>query len=227
MEGIAEHGKGNYYFINEVEQIPNIFAQELEGLLSVIAQNVNVKLAPKKGVKIDGIYGYMAEDKGAEQNISLGDMYSNETKSILVEFSMPSLPEGFHDLFNIEWSYVDVTDGVKECCSTLTISAEVTKDIEKLSEAVDFNVDKQVEITKSARKLEEAMHLFDEGDLETGKNVLYAQAAIMAEKAESMQDSELMKESQMIIEKLEDFEYSPNMRKELHQQKYRQMKRRK
>lgn len=227
MEGIAEHGKGNYYFINDAEQIPDIFAQELEGLLSVVAQDVNFKLNPKMGVRIEKVYGYMTETRDNSIEISLGDMFTNEVKSILVEFTVPGMPSGVHDLFDIEWSFVDVKNGVKDCRSTLNIPAEITTDLDMLSIDVNAHVDKQIEITKSAQKLEEAMRLFDEGNIESGKELLFMQASSMAEKAQAHNDLELLAESQVIFSQLENFEYTKQKRKELHQQKYRQMKRRK
>ena len=40
MTNLAEYGSGNYYFIESADKIPEIFAQELKGLLSVVAQTV-------------------------------------------------------------------------------------------------------------------------------------------------------------------------------------------
>ena len=227
MEDIAEHGKGNYYFINEVEQIPEIFAQELEGLLSVVAQDVHFKITSKNGARIENIYGFMGNSHDQSVYLSLGDMYTNEVKSILVEFSQPGLSEGVHDLFEIEWSFIDVTDGVNDCTFKLNIPAEFTTSLGKLSSGLDVHVEKQVEITKSAQKIEEAMRLFDQGEIESGKEILHMQATQMAEKATKLDDEELMAESQMLFNQLDNFEYSNQKRKELHQEKYRQMKRRK
>jgi Ca-activated chloride channel homolog len=183
MEGLSEHGKGNYYFISEVEQIPEVFAQELEGLLSVVAQNVSFTINPKAGVQVRKVYGYMAEDKDHSVCISLGDFYTNETKSILLEFSYSTMLEGVQDLFDIEWSFIDVTNGVKDCRFRQNIPAEITPDIQKLSAGLNASVEKQVEITKSAESIEEAMRLFDAGNMEMGKDILSKQAAKMAEKA--------------------------------------------
>lgn len=227
MEGLSEHGKGNYYFISEVEQIPEVFAQELEGLLSVVAQNVSFTIHPKAGVQVRKVYGYAAQDKDNSVSISLGDFYTNETKSILVEFSYSTMFEGLQDLFDIEWSFIDVTNGVKDCRFRQNIPAEFTADIQKLSAGLNASVEKQVEITKSAESIEEAMRLFDAGNMEMGKHILSKQAAKMADKANALNDMELMEESQALYKQLENFYYSKQKRKELHQEKYRQMKRRK
>jgi Ca-activated chloride channel homolog len=227
MEGIAEHGRGNYYFIDQVEEIPTIFAKELEGLLSVIAQNVHFTIRPKDDVKIKNLYGYRFEESDQSYHMVLGDMYSNEVKSILIECSLPARDIGLQDIFDIEWSFVDVTDGVKDIKCNLNIPIEYTTDILKISSETDTHVDKQVEITKSAKTLEKALELFDDGEIEAGKELLYKQAKQMSEKAVYMNDEELMKESKELYSQLDNFEYSQKRRKELHNQKYRQMKRKK
>jgi Ca-activated chloride channel homolog len=137
------------------------------------------------------------------------------------------MPEGLHDLFDIRWSFLDVTNGVKDSSFSLNFPVEFTSDIERLSAGLDMNVAKQVEITKSAQILEEAMNLFDSGDYESGQKILYTQAVTMFEKAKALNDGELLAESQVIFQQLEDFQYTRQKRKELHQEKYRQMKRRK
>jgi Ca-activated chloride channel family protein len=49
----------------------------------------------------------------------------------------------------------------------------------------------------------------------------------MSEKAILLNDEELLKESKELYSQLDNFEYSKKRRKELHNQKYRQMKRKK
>ncbi len=44
MTNLAEYGGANYYFIDMPDRIPEIFAKELEGLLSVVAQNAKLKI---------------------------------------------------------------------------------------------------------------------------------------------------------------------------------------
>jgi Ca-activated chloride channel homolog len=227
MEGLADHGKGNYYFINQVEEIPAIFAKELDSLLSVIAQKVQFIFKPKEGIKIKNIYGYNYTGTEEYYQLALGDIYSSEVKSILVECSLPAKGIGLHDIFDIEWSFVDVSDGINDYTFKLNIPIEYTSDVLKLSEVTDSHIVKQVEITKSAKALEDAMKLFDNGNFDAGKELLYNQAKQMSEKAAFMNDKELMKESQELFSQLENFEYSKKRRKELHNQKYRQMKRKK
>src|SRR5690554_4077236 len=49
LESLADHGNGNFYYIEKADDIPDIFAKELEGLCAVVAQNVQVTLTPQEG----------------------------------------------------------------------------------------------------------------------------------------------------------------------------------
>ena len=44
MMHLSEYGGANYYFIETPDQIPQIFAKELQGLLSVVAQNTVLEI---------------------------------------------------------------------------------------------------------------------------------------------------------------------------------------
>jgi Ca-activated chloride channel family protein len=71
MEGIADDGGGNFYFIEKPESIPEIFAKELDGLLSVVAQNVQLTIKPSETTQIMHIYGYKAEVTGEGLKLSV------------------------------------------------------------------------------------------------------------------------------------------------------------
>jgi Ca-activated chloride channel family protein len=227
METIADNGGGNFYYIDQPDQIPQIFAQELKGLLKVVAQNVQLKLKPSPFIQITDIYGYNVTQEDGNTLFSLGDIYSEEIKSILIEVSLEAQPEGIQPVIEVEWNYVDVTDGVKDCSLIYSISIEYSTNIDLIQNNNNNHVEKQVHITQSAQNIEQAMKAFDDGDYETGQTLMKENASKLAVMADSLNDNELKEESNMLFSQMENFEYSQSKRKELHQQKYRQMKRRK
>lgn len=226
METIADNGGGNFYYIDQPDQIPQIFARELEGLLKVVAQNVHLKLKPSPFVQITNIFGYMDTQDDGKRLLSLGDIYSEEIKSVLIEVSLFAQPEGQQRVFEVEWNYVDVTDGVRDCSLKYKIPIEYTTNID-LIQNNNAHVEKQVHITQSAQSIELAMNAFDEGDYEAGHTIMKENATKLVIMADNLNDVELKEESDMLFSQIENFEYSQSKRKELHQQKYRQMKRRK
>jgi Ca-activated chloride channel family protein len=63
--------------------------------------------------------------------------------------------------------------------------------------------------------------------VDAGKEMLYNKAVDLTKKGIEYNDSYLVEESKKIFNTLECFAYASQTRKDLHQQKYRNMKRRK
>ncbi|MGO4371585.1 VWA domain-containing protein [Paenibacillus sp. MCAF20] len=225
MEGIAEHGGGNFYYIDKADGIPKIFEQELEGLLSVVAQNVKLTLNPSEGTQIVAIYGYPVEEQSDKPVLQLGDIYHNEVKSILVELAFHPHIQGEHTVIQLNWNYIDVTESAVACSTPIDVSASFTSDINLLNEPGNAIVEQQVELTKSAKVIEDAMVAFDNGDMEHGQKLLKVQADQMLQMAIAMNSPIMAEESAKLYSQLDNFEYSSKKRKELNQEKYRRMKR--
>ncbi len=225
MEGIADGGGGNFYYVEKPDDIPGIFAKELQGLLSVVAQHVHLTVKPADNVQVTRVYGYDAVSNDKSLDIKLGDLYHQEVKSLLLEVSFYPHTAGSHPILELEWNYIDVTETAVECRITQSVQAEFTNDIDLLNQSPNIEVEKQVQITASALAIEEAMKDFDSGDFESGKYKLKTQADQLLAMAVTADDAQLREESAMLYQKLENFEYSAATRKQLHNQKYRQMKR--
>lgn len=225
MEGIAENGGGNFYYIDKADDIPSIFEQELQGLLSVISQNVKLTLNPSEGTEIVAVYGYPVDEQIGKPVIHMGDLYHNEAKSILVELVFHPHNPGEHNVLQLKWEYVDVTESAVACSFSIDVTASFTSDFNLLNEPGNAVVEQQVELTKSATVIEQAMEAFDNGELEHGQLLLKAQADQMLQMSVVMNSPILAEESAKLYSQLENFEYSSKKRKELHQEKYRRMKR--
>ncbi|MCA0757032.1 VWA domain-containing protein [Paenibacillus sp. N4] len=228
MEGLAEHGGGNFYFIAKPEEIPAIFSKELESLLSVIAQNTRLTIRPSANVSINRIYGYQSEPVEQGVQLLLGDVFEGETKSVLIELSFGLHSEGRHRVLDLIWEYADVTEGVQLCTIQDSIEADFTSDIHLLMhQEADLYVEKQIKITETALAIEDAIVAFDQGDEDMGVRLLQQQADTMLCAAIQSEDAELREEAQLLYHQLENFSFTSQTRKTLHQQKYRQMKRKK
>jgi Ca-activated chloride channel family protein len=225
MEGIADAGGGNFYFIEKPEDIPGIFSKELDGLLSVVAQNIRLTIKPSSQAEITHIYGYKAEDGEQGLSLNLGDVYDQEIKSVLIELAFHPQKAGKHEAAHLRWEYVDVTEGAKLCTYEYDVYAEFTNDLTLLDQPGNPHVEKQVIITESAGVIEKALPLFDSGDIEAGKQLLQKQADHMLLASVKTDDAQLREEAQVLYSQLENFSYNPSTRKTLHEQKYRQMKR--
>jgi len=87
-----ESGSGGlYYYVKDADAIPDAFADCLGGLTSVVAQNATLSLDTiGEGVEVKRILGstYKRDENGA---ILLGDLFSEDSKDVLVELTLPRL----------------------------------------------------------------------------------------------------------------------------------------
>jgi Ca-activated chloride channel family protein len=95
LTALAEAGGGHTYYIEEPDQAPGVFAEEIEGLLSLAAQNITVRLQAAPGVEFVAVrHAYPAHQEGEALAVELGDLYAREPKLLLAEFLIPPADAG-------------------------------------------------------------------------------------------------------------------------------------
>lgn len=86
MTGLAEQGSGNYYFIENPEKVPEIFQKELNGLVSIIAQQTSMTFQIPKGIFIEKVFGFPFTQKNNMVTVNFGALSQEETKAALIRF---------------------------------------------------------------------------------------------------------------------------------------------
>ncbi|EDQ88136.1 uncharacterized protein MONBRDRAFT_33043 [Monosiga brevicollis MX1] len=93
LRQLSETGNGMYYFIESNDIIPESFGDCLGGLLSVFAQNIEVKLSavhPEATIKRVCMQraATLADDRRTA-TFTIGDIQSEEVKEVLFEVNLP------------------------------------------------------------------------------------------------------------------------------------------
>ncbi len=92
LRGMAEAGGGHSYYIENPDQAPGVFEEEIEGLMSLAAQNIEVKIKPEQFVELVNVYNDYPSHGGPNGiSITLGDLYARDPKSLLIEFFVPGI----------------------------------------------------------------------------------------------------------------------------------------
>jgi Ca-activated chloride channel family protein len=87
LRAMADAGGGNMYYIEQTDQAATIFADELQGLLDLGAQNVTVEVRPAAATQLVAVHHDYPSTRTAELiRIELGDLYAREAKPLLAEF---------------------------------------------------------------------------------------------------------------------------------------------
>lgn len=93
LKGLSEAGNGMYFYVKDVDEIPTSFADCLGGLLSTVAQTIEVKLEAVNDCCVSNVHTSKPFKFSGNKicTVSLGDIQSEEEKDILFEISMPSV----------------------------------------------------------------------------------------------------------------------------------------
>lgn len=110
MNTIAEATRGTFSFIESVETIQDAFAQCIGGLLSVVVQELQVKVeCDHKDLQLSSIKAgsyktYIPLDKRLGF-IEVGDLYAEEERNFLVEIDIPPSDSNIMQLLKITYAY--------------------------------------------------------------------------------------------------------------------------
>jgi len=89
LRAMAEAGGGSAYYVERADQAPGIFEEEVEGLLSLAAQNVTAEVIPGKGSELVAVrHSYPRSPSGRGVKLELGDLYAREPRLVLVDFRL-------------------------------------------------------------------------------------------------------------------------------------------
>jgi Ca-activated chloride channel family protein len=172
MTGIAEHGAGNYYFIESPNQLAGIFEKEFGQMSAAVARDTVIKLALAPGVRIDEVYGYEYSSKGAAAEIKLGDFFGGQERDILVRLTVPADTNGKRELVSASLSYGDLLKQGAPVSLTKTLAYEVTSDAGKVTASEDKSVRSRWVSVDTASVFRKATMAYESGDSDGARSYL-------------------------------------------------------
>lgn len=162
LVALAEAGGGNFHYVADPDQIPAIFAGELDGLLQVVAQGLHLKIEAEPGVAITGVIGYPPGGTPHAVGLPLPDIYSGEVKSLLISLEVAApAPK----LARITLDYMPAQAGAGPETLTVDVTATITEDEGLLAAPPDPEVRRQLSLARAVTARDEAVILSDQGDL--------------------------------------------------------------
>lgn len=191
MVELAQRSDGNHAFVENYKDLTRIFQYELGDIMSVVAQDVGVEIICPEGIKPLRILGREAEIIGNRVYTTIGQLYSNQEKYLLIELDVSPNREGASlNVADVKINYDNMSTKAKENLSgSATVAftrsqttVEQTKDAKTLVEAV-----KQIAVETK----EEAIQLRDEGRVEEAAQLLQANTEFIMKQAESLKSPEL------------------------------------
>lgn len=164
---LAETGRANYYFIDSPDKIPQIFASELKGLLSVVAQHAWAEVTIPQNMECVHVYGYPYEVKNGKVLIRFNDLYANDEKAILIKLTSKGSYTG--DLrFDCSVGYKDAAsfEQVKE---GKPVVVKMTSDKELIKTGEEKDVQEMLALFESTEHFDDIMADVDKGQYESAR----------------------------------------------------------
>lgn len=128
LMSLAEHGTGNYYFIESPAQVASIFEREFGEMINTVAKSPAVYFRFPKGVEVKEVYGYEYSEVDGGIRINTGDLYGGQERNIMVKIKVPTDKPGKQSLGSATFQYMDMNNGAKPVRLVKTLSYHCTED---------------------------------------------------------------------------------------------------
>jgi len=213
MANLAGYSDGNHAFVRNAADLAKIFKYEFGDVLSVVAQDVEIIIRCKNGIRPIRILGRDGTILGQTVRTNMSQLYSEQEKFVLIEVEVPA------GKANQEVSMADVSVNYQNMQSrrqdkladNMKVAYSASKQEVKraLNAPVVSAATRQV-VNEDSKK---ALRLRDEGKLKEAQSVLKSsaaysrsQGALLGGRAEQELNSfseEVSRDADLIVEKKE------------------------
>ncbi|MBL8160678.1 MAG: FHA domain-containing protein [Anaerolineae bacterium] len=206
LMAMADAGGGAFYFIESPEVAPIIFEEELRGLLSVIGQNLIVTIDVGDEVEqVIQLNAYNMQIQGRSTTFSMGDVFGDEVKTLMLELLIPALHEvGQRQIATLHFEYDEILDSsVQHHVMELPVIVNVAPQAQ-LPAAPNSEVRRSMLLLKAAQARREAIAAADRGDYAQASQVL--KQAAEAINQEAIESEDLQEEQQALERQAHEME---------------------
>ncbi|MFH1214724.1 MAG: VWA domain-containing protein [Candidatus Neomarinimicrobiota bacterium] len=157
LQGLADIGKGNYYFIDSPEQIPVIFSREMTGLLAMAAQNVRIDLETAPGITVENVIGFTFNSEERRSAVTLGDVFSNDHYTITFQLRVTGRIDDTQQAANLTLSYDDVVNKGDRVTTSVPIQIQITNDENVREQYRNPYVSGRIAFVQSSKEIQSVM----------------------------------------------------------------------
>ena len=172
MADIADYGKGNYYYIRNSYDIPEIFASELKGVRNLVGQGTKMRIKfPSRYLSLNKVYGYPYEITSDEIVIDFKDVFSEQTKGVLIKFDVKRKIDTRLS-FESELTYENVTADFRQVSEKSENTIEPSGNKYEYDKNRNESVAQNISVFEANDLMENALREADDGNYEQARNLL-------------------------------------------------------
>ena len=168
LEAMARSGDGNYYYIQSPQQLPNIFARELQGLMATIGTTVSLGIEPQGDITLAEVLNDL--DVNVNGRYSLPNLVIGNPIEVVVRLKVPAMAqESGLCYFRLAWNAPE-----QQTRQKLRVALRLPAVSSAQLREFPFNpeVQQQVALMMAARAKNEAVQLADRGNYEAASQLL-------------------------------------------------------
>jgi Ca-activated chloride channel family protein len=223
--GMANAGRGNFYFIQSPDDAADVFKIEMESLVSVVAQNLVVTIEPSTGLEVTEILNnYRSQIVGNNLELFLGDVYEIEKKPLALAVAIPPQKKiGTIEILSLSYQYQTVVDeSIQQLHDRIPITIEVGSPEEASQVQPNLEAIEQTSQLRIAKVKDDAIALADRGDYQQASQKLREMADALKQKAlqEFFAIAEEISQLEYYAQSLENRGLDSAIRKEMRDQSY-------
>jgi Ca-activated chloride channel family protein len=227
MTALSQNSDGNFYFVENSNDLPMIFSKELGSALQVAAKSLNLRIKCPAGIKPQGILGHECKINGNSIDLYFNQVYGGHGKSLILQVEVP--PEKAQqtlEIANVELAYKDATNGFSRSANK-KVEASFSASNEAVTKSINKAVMDEVAIQQSAVIKEKAIKEADKGDFKKAQQLLDESKKILKKTAEITGNVRLEKKMEQVEEEKSDLkksqtnmDYYSNTRKKIKGRSY-------
>jgi Ca-activated chloride channel homolog len=206
LMAMASAGGGAFYFIESPEVAPLIFKEELQGLLSVVGQNLTITIVPSSPqTGIRQLNAYPQETSGQGVSYRIGDVFGDEVKALMLELAIPAQKQsGQQQIATLRFEYDELTNDTSEHkVIELPVMVNVQAQIDEPL-LPNPEVSQPVLLLQAAQARREAIKAADNGEFNTASQVLRTVADAIEKSGGN--DPRLIEEQKALLRQAADLE---------------------
>lgn len=158
MRGVAKNTLGNYYYIENVSDIPRVFEEELSTLFEVVAKKLELGIRLAKGVSLRKFYGREVSSQDGQVRLELPDVVAGRVQQNLAQLAFDVHPEARFRVMQAELSFEYLGQSTRTSLPSEAI-VEFTHDKEYILSAINQKVDQVMRVKDVVAEISRAKEL--------------------------------------------------------------------
>lgn len=189
MAQLAQHSDGNHAFINEPSELATVFAEEFGDIISVVAQELKVKITCPENVRPVRVLGREASIRGGVVEVTMNQLREGQEKYALLEIDAPA-GTGEQLIGDVEVSYRENREA-KPHLVTARSSAMRTESEDDIKKAASTPILVEVAKQIGVERQMIAVKLSEEGKTKEAEKVFLDNARTLQVQGQTLGSPEL------------------------------------